>query len=73
MTKVNQLRNIIEESVNKRVRIAIDDTVEEAKKSLENRLKFIAVDVAIDVNQSSLMEELTQEIRLVVQVPPNNK
>lgn len=60
------LKELIAQSIKWRVKDAVDATVEDAKKRLDDRLKQIAVDVAIDIEQNQFINEMAQEIRLVI-------
>lgn len=60
------LSEMIQTSIKWRIEDAVEQTKKEAKEILDKKIDQIAVDVAIEVQQSQLLRELGQEIRLVI-------
>lgn len=60
------LQRLIKANVDRRVKDVIEQTKEEAAKILSSKLDQLAVDLAIEINQSQLVAEMAQEIRLVI-------
>lgn len=52
----------IHKLISARVKDAVDSTKEEARKSLNEKLDQIALDVAIDMSQSKIIEEMAEKI-----------